>query len=291
MECLEWFVPPLPQLVTVGYTVWKPGMRHFSRNFGLYDVILVRSGCIFMAENGREYEVRAGHILTLEPGKTHVGYRESEEDTELFWIHIKHESARSRIPVEQIPWSLVLRKGTDSDPDPAMRPMYMPKFGYLGLDAAWPVLEEMMRLHDSLSVGSVLKLQAEFARLLAGLQESVGRANPESPSSRLASAVAAYLRRFERAPFGAEMLEREFHYNPDYISRCLKRHTGMSPLEYVRHIRMERAKRLLAQSPELTVKQIAELVCMPDPNYFSRMFRKETGVSPAEYRKRRIGYS
>lgn len=291
MLCLEWSVSPLPQLVTIGSSVWKPGMRHFSRNFGLYDVLFVKSGCIYMAEEDRQYEVRAGHMLTLEPGKTHVGYRETSEDTKLYWLHIKHDSARSRTPAEQIPWSLVLRKGTDSDPDPVKRPIFIPKFGELELETVWPILEEMVRLHDRLTVETVLQLQSLYVGLLAKLQELIGRSKTESRSGKLAAAVAAYLRKHERQPFAAEQLEREFHYNLDYISRCLKRHTGMSPLEYLRHVRMERARRLLEQSEELTVRQIAEMVCIPDPNYFSRMFRKETGMSPAAYRKRRIGYS
>ncbi|RKN79207.1 AraC family transcriptional regulator [Paenibacillus ginsengarvi] len=291
MLCLEWFVSPLPQLVTVGHAVWKPGMQHFSRSFGLYDVLFVKTGCIYMAEDNREYEVRAGHILTLEPDKTHVGYRATEEDTELYWVHIKHDFAKSSVAAEQIPWSLVLRKGTDSDREPVKRPVYIPKFGKLELEQAWPLLDDMVRLHDRLAVESVLRLQLRFTELLAHLQELVSLTRAESRSGKLAAAVASYLRKHEQLPFAAEQLEKQFHYNLDYISRCLKRHTGMSPLEYLRHVRIERARRLLEQPEELTVRQIAEMVCIPDPNYFSRLFRKETGVSPAVYRKKRIGYS
>ncbi|GAA3399789.1 helix-turn-helix transcriptional regulator [Paenibacillus hodogayensis] len=291
MECLEWPVSSLPQLVTVGHAVWKPGMRHFSRKFGLYDVLFVKTGCIYMAENGREFEVRAGQMLTLEPGMKHVGYRDTEEATELFWIHMKHDSVRTVVPSEQIPWSLVLRKGSDTDKGPLVRPMYMPKFGSLELSALWGILEEMVRLHNGLTVENVLKLQAQYVLLLAKLQELLRTSRSETRSGRLAAAVSAYLRKQERQPFSTAQLEKEFHYNLDYISRCLKQHTGMSPMEYVRHMRIESAKRLLEQPEELTVKQVAERVGIPDANYFARMFRKETGLSPAVYRKKRLGYS
>lgn len=291
MECLEWSVSPLPQLVTVGHSVWKPGWRHFSRCFGLYDVLYVKSGCIYMAEEDQEYEVRAGHILTLEPGKTHVGYKETEEDTELFWVHIKHDSARSYIPAEQIPWSLMLRMGTDKDTSPVNRSIFMPKFGKLELDPVWDILEQMVRLHSQLCTETVMKLQSQYIQMLAKLQELVRTSEAESRSGRLAAVISAYLRKHEDVPFRMEWMEKEFHYNLDYISRCLKRHTGMSPLEYLRHVRMEKARRLLEQSDELTIKQIAEMVCMPDANYFSRMFRKDTGMSPVAYRKKKLGYS
>ncbi|MEF3311987.1 helix-turn-helix domain-containing protein [Paenibacillus sp. GYB004] len=291
MECLEWSVSPLPQLVTVGHAVWRPGMRHFSRQFGLYDVLFVKTGCLYMAEEGTEYVIGAGQMLMLEPGRMHVGYRECEEDTELFWLHIQHESAQNRLPASDIPWSLVLRKGTDLDPAPPSRPIYMPKYGALEMEEVWAILSEMDRLHNRLNVDTVLQLQLHYVRLLAKLQELIRSSGSESRSGKLAAAVAAFLRRYEDVPYEASQLAREFHYNPDYITRCLKRHTGMSPLEYLRHIRIGKACRLLEQRAELTVKQIAEAVCMPDPNYFCRMFRKETGMSPAAYRKKRLGYS
>lgn len=291
MDCLEWPVTPMPQLVTIGHSVWSRGNIHFSRCFSLYDVLIVRSGCIYMAEDEREYAVRGGHILTLEPGKTHVGYRESEEDTELFWLHILHDSGCPVVAADQIPWSLVLRKGTDADTAPSRRPMYMPKFGPLPLDEAWGLLETMVQLHNRLNVESVLELQVLFVRLLGELQEGVRAIGADGRSAKLARAVAAYLRQHESVPLAPGQLTREFHYHADYIARCLKRHTGMSPLEYVRHVRIAKARQLLEQAPELSIRQIAEMVCMPDANYFARIFRQETGLSPVAYRKRRTEYS
>lgn len=291
LQCLEWPVSPLPQLVTVGHGIWRPGMRHFSRCFGLYDILFVKSGCIYMAEDDREYEVRENHLLALEPGKTHVGYKDTEERTELYWIHVQHDSAHELVPAELIPWSRVLRKGTDTDQVPIHRSVFIPKYGKLDMQAVWGILEDMIRLHEQLTVDAVLRLQFLYFHLLATLQELIRASGTESGSGKLASDVAAYLRKFESEPYEPRHLERRFHYNLDYIARCLKRHTGMSPLEYVRHIRIERARRLLVQSGDMPVKEIAAAVCIPDPNYFSRLFRQETGMSPAAYRKLRLGYS
>ncbi|MDG0809946.1 helix-turn-helix transcriptional regulator [Cohnella rhizosphaerae] len=99
------------------------------------------------------------------------------------------------------------------------------------------------------------------------------------------------MRRVAFEPFEMASLEREFHFHPDYIARCMKRHAGMSPVEYVRHVRVEKARRLLEHSPELSVKQIAEAVGIADPNYFGRLFRKEAGMSPAAYRRLHAGYA
>jgi len=58
-------------------------------------------------------------------------------------------------------------------------------------------------------------------------------------------------------------------------------------MEYVQSRRMEMAKRLLINT-DRSVSQVASLTGFADPFYFSRLFRKTQGCSPARYR-RQIG--
>jgi AraC-like DNA-binding protein len=244
-----------------------------------------------MKEDEKEYEIGPGHMLLLEPGMTHEGYRPCEEETEVIWVHIKHDYEQQRMVSSDIPWSLVLRKGTDLDAAPANQPIYVPKFGCFELDEVWNVLEEMVRLHNRLLVGSAIQLQALFVQLLVQLQLLIRGAATESAAGRLAAAVAAYLRKHADEPLQLIELEEVFHFNRDYINRCLKRHTGMTPVEYLRHIRMDKACRLLEHSPGLSIKQIGTAVGIEDANYFIRLFQKEKGITPAAYRRKRQGYT
>ncbi len=59
--------------------------------------------------------------------------------------------------------------------------------------------------------------------------------------------------------------------------------TGFQPIDYVQTIRMEEAKQLLETTAQ-TVPEIAEQVGYEDPSYFARLFRRRTGVTPAEHR-------
>lgn len=63
----------------------------------------------------------------------------------------------------------------------------------------------------------------------------------------------------------------------------MKSIVGMAPVEFVRHIRMQRAEELIVKSKE-SLSQIAYAVGFTDPKYFSKCFKKETGMSPSEYR-------
>lgn len=61
--------------------------------------------------------------------------------------------------------------------------------------------------------------------------------------------------------------------------------TGMAPLEYVHHVRLEEAKQLL-ETGETPVEAIAVDVGYSDSSFFGRLFRRKVGLSPAQYRQR-----
>lgn len=63
----------------------------------------------------------------------------------------------------------------------------------------------------------------------------------------------------------------------------IKSIVGMTPVDFVRHIRMQRAEELVTKS-NYPFSQIAYMVGFSDPKYFSKCFKKETGMTPSEYR-------
>lgn len=69
------------------------------------------------------------------------------------------------------------------------------------------------------------------------------------------------------------------------FKRRFQQATGMSPLEYVHTLRLEEAKHLLERS-EQPVEAIANLVGYEDAGFFSRLFRRQVRLTPAQYRKR-----
>lgn len=60
---------------------------------------------------------------------------------------------------------------------------------------------------------------------------------------------------------------------------------GMSPVDFLRHVRIQRAEELIKRS-NYPVSQIAYAVGFSDPKYFSKCFKKETGMTPSEYREK-----
>lgn len=67
----------------------------------------------------------------------------------------------------------------------------------------------------------------------------------------------------------------------------IKSIVGMSPVDFVRHIRMQRAEELIAKS-SYSFSQIAYMVGFSDPKYFSKCFKKDKGMTPSEYREKAV---
>jgi len=75
--------------------------------------------------------------------------------------------------------------------------------------------------------------------------------------------------------------------NPSYFSRIFKKEVGMTFIDYLTKLRIDRAKKLLVQSSQ-SISEIAGSVGYRDANYFSRVFCKVEGVPPSEFRQKLI---
>lgn len=100
---------------------------------------------------------------------------------------------------------------------------------------------------------------------------------------KLADEVEAYLIKSYNKNITSDVLSREFGFVPSYISRLFKRQKGVSPNEYVTKYRIEMAKKLLLENKDVRIKEIADMVGFKESYYFSKTFKRETGMWPTEF--------
>lgn len=81
-----------------------------------------------------------------------------------------------------------------------------------------------------------------------------------------------------------ESVAQKIYISPCYLSTVFSRETGMTFKEYLINSRISRAKSLL-HDPSVKVYNVAKTVGYDDARYFSDLFKKRVGITPAEYRK------
>ena len=81
-----------------------------------------------------------------------------------------------------------------------------------------------------------------------------------------------------------EKLSQEFHYSTAYISRSIKNNTGRNFSQIVQALKLEKAREYLTNS-NLSIDEITEKIGYESQSYLSRTFKRESGVSPQQYRK------
>lgn len=94
------------------------------------------------------------------------------------------------------------------------------------------------------------------------------------------------IQEFSNPDFRISMAMSSFPVNIDYLRRQFKQSIGLTPQEYLTQLRMESAKHLLAdaQGSNPEISDVAYRVGYYDPLYFSRVFRKHTGVAPSKWK-------
>jgi signal transduction histidine kinase/DNA-binding LacI/PurR family transcriptional regulator/AraC-like DNA-binding protein/DNA-binding response OmpR family regulator len=104
-------------------------------------------------------------------------------------------------------------------------------------------------------------------------------------TSALVKRAVAYLHQHYARSISRWELAQEVGVSEDYLSRVFNQELGLSPWEYLNRYRIYHAKELLRHTDD-SISSVARQVGFQDQRYFSRVFRKLTGVGPREFRER-----
>ena len=125
----------------------------------------------------------------------------------------------------------------------------------------------------------------EIENILQDFSQALSRGNGDSPSlSPLVKQAQHMIREYYSQGITLEEIARKLHVSEEYLSAQFKKETGASFRDTIRDVRMKRVKELLLHS-SLKLNQIADMVGYSDPKYMSKVFKEETGMLPAEFRK------
>lgn len=106
----------------------------------------------------------------------------------------------------------------------------------------------------------------------------------ENMSPGIRKAIEIIAAEYDNVALGVEYVAGKVYLNENYFCRLFKKELGVSFVDYVSEIRMEKAKELLRGS-NIKIKDISRRIGFSDPHYFGIWFKENTGITPSQYRK------
>ncbi|KKO53175.1 AraC family transcriptional regulator [Paenibacillus sp. DMB20] len=153
------------------------------------------------------------------------------------------------------------------------------------------LIDLIMRLwHVYNQRGGISKFQTEmlFREVLnETLLCVINREDSCGTTYTLFERVSNYIHEYYDQSLTIASLAEQNNVNRNRLSYVFRRHAGMGPAEYLLKYRINMAQEMLFTS-DAPVQQIAQTVGIVDPFYFSRVFKKQFGISPTEYREKFI---
>ena len=143
----------------------------------------------------------------------------------------------------------------------------------------------------SLGGGQIIKnyLEIFLINLLRFYTETESGNEIFLPKNKLSSKPVDEVMRILKSrvfePLTIDEICAETSYGRAYLFRVFKAETGKSIIEYFIELKMEAAKRLLLED-KLSIKDIATELSFSEPNYFTKTFKRVTGMTPSVYKKR-----
>jgi two-component system response regulator YesN len=116
------------------------------------------------------------------------------------------------------------------------------------------------------------------------LCDSIGKINQYSKVD-LINRIKEYIKNNITENFSLESMAEEMYYNPSYLSRIFHNETGITLKSYVDNVKIEKIKELLSNK-DIMVKDISEKTGFISATYFSQYFKKHTGLTPNEFRRK-----
>lgn len=99
--------------------------------------------------------------------------------------------------------------------------------------------------------------------------------------------VMEYIKSHYSGKLTLEQIAASVHLSPSHISGLFRKETGQTVSAYIGFVRIEKSKQLL-ETTQLSIAEIASRCGFEEQSYFSRVFRKKTGLSPKAYRDRSL---
>ena len=231
---------------------------HPKRKISGYELIVVRSGTLGIAEENRRFSIKEGQALLLWPNRLHKGIVSYAPDLSFYWIHFSLKHAKP----SKKPWLRLEQRSDISEPN-------------LLYELIHRFLDDQKNEKLSQQRGSLL-----IALMLLQLSENL---NPRNKNA-MASRAERYISMHFRDGLQTSQVAKALRCNRDYLSRVYQKTYGKTLTKTIHQFQINAACRLLCEDNK-NIEEISLAVGFRDTRNFRRAFTSIKGMSPQAYRR------
>lgn len=236
-----------------------------------YQIIYIASGKAHFYFNGVEQIVTAGNMVVFRPKEEQRYYYYGVDHTEVYWLHFTGSNVKN-----------ILRKYGITDD---MRIIHT------GTSLEYKHIFEQIIQELKLCKEDYEELLVNYLQHLLILLHRVINSKPRGKNQLLMQEMDHAVRYFHEnynKPISIEDYAAKQHMSVSWFIRNFKEYTDSTPAQYLLSLRIANAQTLL-ETTNYNITEIAEIVGYDNPLYFSRIFKKQNGMSPSEFRKHLLG--
>lgn len=291
----------LPKITCFGFVSYKEPWIHFKRKTDEYIVYIIKKGELFIKEGDHNYELKKDDFCLLQPNQVHVGYEKACCD--YYYIHFKqNEAPNLSKSLDEIVKEILKNRSESLKSSPTSyfeysdSLCYIPKHFHITDESVSShfmyILKESLEEYNKRIEHYRIIFSCKLIEILISIsKEYVATELERHPSTYSrdylkVETIQNYINNNYNKKINSWDIEQVFKFNYDYLNRIFHKMTGYTILNYLNKVRVNKAKELIEQTTG-KLSEITFAVGITDPYYFSKTFKKITGVSPLEYRKNR----
>lgn len=274
-------VVDVKELFALEYLDFEGKYKDYSEKHNFFEMCYVLRGEITLTMEGDNFLLSCGDLILIEPNAEHSYFSADGNENRAFVICFECPSPTARSLVgrkfklnrdQEYFLSRIIKESEETfrtNKKDVLELLPTPNFG--GQQAIILIIEYLL-------IGLIRQSSSENNPFIVFL-------NGKSFHSDLAELIKSYLERNVGKRLTLDEISEKFNYSRSFICKIFKEYTGESVISYFNRMKIEKAKRILAESKR-SILEISELLGFSECKYFCSIFKKQEKISPTAYREK-----